>query len=64
MSAQTPVRPLTVKQVAEAFAVSPETVVAWAETGRLRGFRTPSKRWRFHQAEVDAYLAATNGTAS
>lgn len=64
MSQQTPVRPLTVRQVAEIFAVSPETVTAWAENGWLKGFKTPSKRWRFQQAEVDAYLAETNGSAS
>lgn len=56
-------RPLTPKQVADLFAVSPSAVVAWAEEGKLPYFRTPGGHRRFHRADVTALLKALKGAA-
>lgn len=45
---------LTTKQVAEVFGVHPDTVVQWANTGKLAHFRTPGKHRRFYEADVQA----------
>jgi excisionase family DNA binding protein len=49
-------RPLTSAKVAELLGVSPETVVSYAEQGKLAGFRLPSGHWRFHREDVDAVI--------
>lgn len=49
---------LTARQVGDMFAVHPATVKAWAESGKLPGFRTPGGHWRFRRADVDALLTA------
>lgn len=45
-------RPLTTGQVAEAFGVHPTTVIAWADAGKLRCFRTPGGARRFRPQDV------------
>lgn len=51
-------RPLKTAEVAAMLAVGPETVVNYAEKGKLRGFRLPGKHWRFRRSDVDAFIAA------
>jgi excisionase family DNA binding protein len=43
---------LTGKQVAEIFGVHPQTVVKWANEGRLPYWRTPGQHRRFREADV------------
>lgn len=50
-------RPLTSGQVADIFGVTAVTVAEWADTGKLRSFKTPGGHRRFRQADVDAFLA-------
>lgn len=49
--------PLTPKQVGQIFGVTSQTVVAWAEAGRLPSFRTPAGHRRFHRSDVDAFIS-------
>ncbi len=49
---------LTTQQVAEIFAVTPSTVVKWADAGRLAHFRTPGRHRRFYLADVEALRLA------
>ena len=55
--------PLTTGEVAALFAVTPETVAAWADSGKLASFRTPGGHRRFYRADVDA-LRTTDDIAS
>lgn len=47
---------LTPQDVADLLAVHPETVNRWADEGRLKGFKTPSGRWRFRREDVEALI--------
>lgn len=55
---------LTTKQVAELFGVHPDTVVQWANTGKLAHFRTPGRHRRFYDADVQALRDALAVTAT
>lgn len=60
-------RPLSPKQVADLFGVSPEAVRAWADSGKLPYFRTPGGQRRFRLADLNAFLegeAAVDGQAA
>jgi len=48
---------LTPRQVADLFAVTPDTVARWAESGRLTATRTPGGHRRYRRSDVDALLA-------
>lgn len=51
----TQVRPnLTASEVAERLDVTPETVRAWAHSGRLRCIKLPSGRMRFPVEAIEA----------
>lgn len=54
---------LTTKQVAEKFAVNPQTVITWAKSGKLAHFRTPGGHRRYLLADVDELLAQTRTPA-
>jgi excisionase family DNA binding protein len=45
---------LTTRQVAEIFHVHPNTVVAWANAGRLPAIRTAGNHRRFDPEAVEA----------
>jgi excisionase family DNA binding protein len=47
---------LTAPQVAPMLSVSPETVLAWAKSGRLPSITLPSGNRRFRRADIDAIL--------
>jgi excisionase family DNA binding protein len=47
---------MTPGEVAAAFAVSPKTVTAWANAGKLSVIRTPGGHRRYLETEVRAYL--------
>jgi excisionase family DNA binding protein len=48
---------LSPAQVAEILGVRKETVRAWADTGKLPCWRTPTGYRRFRQSDVDALIA-------
>lgn len=51
---------MTTRQVAEKFGVNPQTVIHWANSGKLAHFRTLGGHRRYIVADVDAlYLAQT-----
>lgn len=52
---------LTPAEVAGIFRVTERTVGIWAEQGKLPSFRTPGGQWRFHRAEVEAFIAGQRG---
>jgi excisionase family DNA binding protein len=52
---------LTPGEVAALFRVDPKTVTRWALAGRIGSIRTPGGHRRFHEAEVRALLAQSNG---
>lgn len=54
---------LTTKKVAEKFGVVPQTVIVWANTGRLPYFRTPGGHRRYLLADVEDLLASTRREA-
>lgn len=54
---QTP--PMTTGEVAAMFAVTPETVAAWADAGKLASFRTPGGHRRFLRTDVELVLEAS-----
>lgn len=51
-------RPLTSGQVADIFGVTSVTVGEWAESGKLRSFKTPGGHRRFRRADVEEFLAS------
>lgn len=51
-------RPLTPKQVADRFGVTTTTVATWADSGKLRCFRTPGGQRRFRLEDVEQFIAA------
>lgn len=55
--------PLTTGDVAALFAVTPETVAAWADAGKLPSFRTPGGHRRFLPADVDELRKTTGQIA-
>jgi excisionase family DNA binding protein len=55
---------MTTAQVAEMFGVNPQTVITWANAGRLPHFRTLGGHRRYLVADVEALLASqTTGAA-
>lgn len=54
---------LTTKKVAEMFGVVPQTVIVWANTGRLSYFRTPGGHRRYLLHDVEELLANTRREA-
>ncbi len=54
---------LTVAETAKHFRVSSRTVLRWLESGKLRGVRLPSGRWRVPAKTVErlTQLDATEG---
>lgn len=50
---------LTTSKVAEKFGVVPQTVIGWANSGRLPYFRTPGGHRRYLLTDVEALLAST-----
>lgn len=56
---------LTPAEVAELFKVDPKTVTRWAKSGKLTtATRTLGGHRRFHRAEVEALLTASQESAS
>lgn len=55
--AQTPERPLTVKQVAELLGVAAQTVVNYADEGKLKHWRLPSGHRRFRREDIEPFMA-------
>lgn len=53
---------LTTQQVAAIFHVHPNTVVMWANEGRLASVRTPGGHRRFDPDDVEKLRAETQGT--
>ena len=51
-------RLLTAREVAEDLAMSPKTVLAWANAGKLPAFRLPSGALRFREADLEVWLEA------
>lgn len=51
-------RPLTSTQVADIFGVTAVTVGEWADSGKLRSFKTPGGHRRFRRADVDEFIAS------
>lgn len=47
---------LTTKKVAARFGVNPQTVITWANSGKLAHFRTPGGHRRYLVADVEALL--------
>jgi len=43
---------LTPNEVAEMFGVQPRTVREWINTGKLKGVKIPSGRWRVSESVV------------
>lgn len=50
---------LTTQKVAERFGVVPQTVISWANSGKLPHFRTPGGHRRYLLADVEELLSAT-----
>lgn len=50
---------LTPLDVAKLFMVHPQTVVAWAESGKLAFYKTPGGQRRFMPADVERLYAET-----
>jgi excisionase family DNA binding protein len=55
--------PLTTGQVAAIFGVTTTTVKRWADSGKLRSFRTPGKHYRFTRVDVEDFKASTTTEA-
>lgn len=55
---------LTTQKVAEKFGVVPQTVIVWANTGKLPYFRTPGGHRRYLATDVDELLASTKRAAA
>jgi excisionase family DNA binding protein len=49
---------LTPAEVAALWKVDPKTVVRWANSGKLRSFRTPGGHRRFYREDVTRALRA------
>jgi excisionase family DNA binding protein len=54
---------LSVRDVARALKIRTETVRMWARSGRLRGCRISSQRWRFDPADVADFIEAGKNTS-
>jgi len=65
MTVNTPAAMLTVRQVAEQLAISHGAVYSLCYAGKLRFYRVGAKsgRYRFHQHDVDEYLAGSASAA-
>ncbi|MFC4561834.1 helix-turn-helix domain-containing protein [Nocardiopsis mangrovi] len=48
----------TTAEVADVFRVHPETVMRWTREGRLTAVRTPGRKLRYRDADVQAFIAA------
>lgn len=50
-------RLMRTREVADLFDVQPETVIEWAQSGKLRSLRTPGgHEYRFYVSDVEALL--------
>lgn len=49
--------PLTSQQAADYVGVHVDTLKRWAADGKVRGWRTPGKWWRFNKADLDEFLS-------
>lgn len=58
-----PESPLTPSDVAELFNVSVQTVGLWADSGKLRSFRTPGGHRRFRRGDVEKFIADQESVA-
>ncbi|WP_347701357.1 helix-turn-helix domain-containing protein [Nonomuraea sp. B12E4] len=59
MSADPPRRKrlMRTREVADLFDVQPDTVIGWAQTGKLRSLRTPGgHEYRFRVSDVEAFV--------
>lgn len=57
-----PAKPLTSGDVARIFNVHPSTVIEWADSGKLRSFRTPGGQRRFWPDDVEAFFVPSEPT--
>jgi excisionase family DNA binding protein len=55
---------LTAPQAAEIVGCHPQTISRWAADGEIPALRTPSGRYRFNRAELDAWLQSRRVKAS
>lgn len=55
---------LTTREVAKRFRVHSNTVVKWADSGRLPCVRTPGRHRRYKSEDVEALYAETLGEAA
>jgi excisionase family DNA binding protein len=58
---QTEDRLLTPSEVAALFRVDPKTVTRWAQQGKLHSIRTLGGHRRYSEAEIQAFLADSQG---
>jgi excisionase family DNA binding protein len=52
---------LTRRQVAEAFQVSPHTIIRWELAGRLPAVRLGAGSVRYRRADIEAFLSRCKG---
>ena len=55
---------LTSGEVAEILGVDPNTVINWANKGKLRAIRTPSGHRRYRHSELNDAIAKANNAAA
>lgn len=52
---------MTSGQVARLFGVATETVIRWADEGKLAHFRTPGGQRRYRREDVETFLRVSGG---
>jgi excisionase family DNA binding protein len=55
---------LTTSGAAKRLGVHPDTVVAWADAGKLACWRTPGGQRRFSPADIEALMEPQTGDAA
>jgi len=58
---------LTAREAADYLKVAPRTVVAWAKTGKVPGYKLSGSRritWRFLRSELDAMLCGPSAVSA
>jgi excisionase family DNA binding protein len=55
---------LSTSEAARHLGVSLSTIRRWADSGHLRGYRTPGGQRRFTIEQLDQFLESLDGTAS
>lgn len=60
---QTPSGSLTTSAAAKLIGVHPDTLVRWADAGKVRHWRTPGGQRRFAEADVLALLETPSDAA-